>query len=55
MFATLYLDTQPDYQHRDKYFRSHDSHHKNSHLQSHNADHMPPEAAAQSLQAARIA
>jgi hypothetical protein len=55
MFATLYLDTQPDYQHRDNYLRFLDSHHKHSHPQYYNADHTRPEAATQSLQAAHIA
>ena len=54
MFATLYLDTLPDYQHHN-YFHAPDSHHKLSHQQSHNADPTRPEAATQSLLAARIA
>jgi hypothetical protein len=55
MFATLYLDTLPDYQHRNKYLHVLDSHYKLSHQQSHNADPTRPEAATQSLRAARIA
>jgi hypothetical protein len=56
MFATLHPDTQQlDCQHRNTYFHALDSHYKHSHQQSHNADSTRPEAATQSLQAARIA